>query len=46
MPQDPFILDEDLITNITLESDDEKINQMKLQNAIKHSNIAIFRKFT
>ena len=42
MPQDPFILDEDLITNITLESDDEKINQMKLQNAIKHSNIAKF----
>tara|TARA_B100001057_G_C22817628_1_gene938101 strand:+ start:89 stop:1825 length:1737 start_codon:yes stop_codon:yes gene_type:complete len=39
LPQDPIILDEDIKTNVTLFSDEKKIDNEKLIQALKRANI-------
>ena len=39
VPQEPIILDEKIITNITLEADEKKINYERLQFAINQANL-------
>ena len=39
MPQEPIILDENLITNITLETENKKIDSEKLEKSITQANL-------